>query len=157
MSDLAGSIRPTSSGSFTAGVCTVSVTINKAYTNDIITVTDSATSVNIQSVSFNVVVGTLTHFVFTTIGSRIAGTAFPITITAEDSVGDIISNYAGSVSFTDTSGTIYLVNSGAFVNGVWTGTAMVTKELRAIPYRRLIPVQVRRPEQHVRYYCRCSY
>ena len=105
------------------------MTITKAYTDDAITVTDSATGINEQSGQFNVVAGSLDHFAFTTINTVTAGTAFSITITAEDSSGNPVTNYAGSVSFTDSTGTIYLVSSGVFVNGVWTGSVIITKAI----------------------------
>jgi hypothetical protein len=52
LSDLASAISPTSTGTFTNGVATLSVTISHSYTNDMITATDSGKTG--QSNAFNV-------------------------------------------------------------------------------------------------------
>ena len=129
LSDLSGSgsLSPTTTGAFTAGAWTGSLTLTKAYTNDVITVTDSASGINVKSNQFNVVAGSIDHFVFNTIGQQTAGTAFTVTITAEDSSGNTVTNYAGSAGFTDLSGTITLKSTGVFTNGVLQASVAITK------------------------------
>src|SRR5208283_5000634 len=110
-----------------AGVWTSSsVTITKAYTADAITVTDTS-GITVTSNFFNVVAGKLDHFVFNTIGQQTAGTAFTVTITAEDASGNVVTNYAGSAVFTDISGTISLKSTGVFTNGVLQASIAITK------------------------------
>jgi len=125
LSDLTGSLSPTSTSAFSAGVWTGNVKVNTAYTNDVITATSSGATG--QSNEFNVVVGSLDHFVFNLIGTQTAGTPFSITITAEDAGGNIVTNYAGAISFSDLSGSLVLVNSGVFNQGVLTGSVYITK------------------------------
>ncbi len=128
LSDLSGSLSPLNTGTFGAGVWTGSVKISATYTNDILTVKDSVSGITANSNTFNVVVGTVDHFVFTTIGSpQTAGTAFTVTITAEDSSGTIVTTYAGSASFTDLSGSISLKSTGVFTNGVLQASVAISK------------------------------
>jgi hypothetical protein len=126
MSDSSGSLSPTTP-TFTAGIYTGTVTIATVTTADVITVKDSSTPITATSNSFNVVAGTLDHFVFNTIGQQTAGTAFSITITAKDSSGNTVTSYAGSASFTDLSDSISLKSTGMFTNGVLTATVVITK------------------------------
>jgi flagellin-like protein len=126
LSDLTGTITPTSAP-FTAGVSTVSVNITSPYQNDVITVT-AASGIYAKSNSFNVVAGSLDHFVFGAISSpQTAGTAFSITITAEDANGHTVTTYVGSAAFTDLSGSIQQTGTGTFTAGVWNGLVTITK------------------------------
>jgi hypothetical protein len=126
LSDLSGSLSPTSVA-FTAGVYTSKVTIGTANTADVITVKDSSTSITASSNSFNVVAGTVAHFVFNTIGQQTAGTAFTVTITAKDTGGNTVLGYTGSASFTDLSGSISLKSTGVFTNGVLQASVAISK------------------------------
>jgi hypothetical protein len=126
LSDLSGTLSPTTA-TFTAGVWTSSsVTITKAYTADAITVT-ATSEVTVTSNSFNVVAGKLDHFAFNPIGQQIAGTAFTVTITAEDMSDNVVTNYTGSAGFTDLSGTINLKSTGVFNNGVLQASVAIAK------------------------------
>jgi hypothetical protein len=73
----------------------------------------------------------LASFVFSTISSpQKAGTAFSITITAEDAYGNPVISYAGSTSLTETgggAGGTVNPSSVTFSNGVYTGNVYVTK------------------------------
>ncbi len=126
LSDVSGSLSPTTA-TFTAGVYTGSMKITTANTNDVITVTDSGTGVTASSNSFNVVAGSVDHFVFNTISQQTAGTAFTVTITAKDSSGNTVMTYTGSATFTDVSGSISLKSTGVFTNGVLQASVAITK------------------------------
>jgi hypothetical protein len=65
--------------------------------------------------------------VFNNIGQQTAGTTFTVTITAEDSSNNVVTNYAGSAGFTDLSGTISLKSTGVFTNGVLQASIAITK------------------------------
>jgi hypothetical protein len=70
--------------------------------------------------------GDLNHFVFSTVGSQVAGTSFSGTITAEDSQGNTVTDYSGSVSLSYSAGSISPTITGGFTDGVWTGSVTVT-------------------------------
>ena len=70
------------------------------------------------SSTFTVNAGTLDHFGFAAIGAQTAGTAFPITITAQDVNNNTVTSYAGTVNLTTTAGTITPSPSAAFSSGV---------------------------------------
>ncbi|MEM2980306.1 MAG: DNRLRE domain-containing protein [Thermoproteota archaeon] len=72
--------------------------------------------------------GPLDHFAFDTISSpKQVATSFSITITAYDVYGNVKTDYTGTNSLTDTTGTINPVMTGAFVNGKWIGDVMINK------------------------------
>ncbi|MEM2641503.1 MAG: DNRLRE domain-containing protein [Thermoproteota archaeon] len=52
---------------------------------------------------------------------------FSITITAYDAYGNVKTDYTGTNSLSDTTGTIYPTVTGAFVNGKWTGNIVIKK------------------------------
>ena len=153
LSDVSGSLSPTSAA-FTAGVYTGSVTITTANTADVITVKDSSTSITASSNSFNVVAGTVAHLCLTLLVNKLLAPAFTVTITAEDTGGNIVTGYTGSASFTDLSGSISLKSTGVFTNGVlqasvsilkaYTSDTITAKDTRYRSYW---------DEQHVQ--CRC--
>ena len=126
LSDVSGSLNPTTA-TFTAGIYTGSVKITTANANDVITVKDSSTGVTASSNQFNVVAGSVDHFVFNTISQQTAGTAFTVTITAKDSSGNTVMTYTGSATFTDVSGSISLKSTGVFTNGVLQASVAITK------------------------------
>lgn len=67
------------------------------------------------------------HFAFNTIGTQTAGTAFNITITAQDVNNNTVTIYTSSNSLTVSTGTISPISTTAFTAGVWTGPVTVTK------------------------------
>jgi hypothetical protein len=69
----------------------------------------------------------LDHFVIGNISSQIAGVPFQITITAVNSSGATLTGYAGPMRVTDSTGTLNMTVASGFVNGVWTGSANITK------------------------------
>ena len=128
LTDTSGSISPTTA-TFTAGVWTGQVTITKTQVNDVITATDSSVtpSATGKSGQFTVKPGALTSFYFANIGQQTAGQAFGITVAAVDAYNNTITTYSGSVGFGDLSGSgsLVLVTSGTFINGVYTGTVEI--------------------------------
>jgi hypothetical protein len=94
----------------------------------IITATD--TSSNSASASF--MLTPLDYFTVTAlgggnIGTQTAGTAFNITITAEDSSGNTVTSYTQPSTLSVSAGTISPTSTGAFTNGVWTGQVTLTQ------------------------------
>jgi len=72
--------------------------------------------------------GPLERFVFDTISSpKQVAVPFSITITAYDAFGNVKTDYTGSNSLSDTTGTISPTVTGAFVNGKWTGMVTINK------------------------------
>ncbi len=72
--------------------------------------------------------GTLHHFGFSPIASpQQVGVPFTITITAQDVVNDIITNFTGPVSFSllGADATVTPSASGSFTNGCWAGEVMI--------------------------------
>ena len=127
LTDLSGSISPTSTGAFTAGVWTGNVNITKAYTNDVITATNSA-DITGQSGPFNVYPSSANHFGFGVISSpQVAGANITVTITAEDAYNNTVPNYTGTATLSDLTGYMTPTSTGAFAAGVWTGNVNITK------------------------------
>jgi hypothetical protein len=92
-------------------------------------VTATDTSSNSASTIFTLT--PLDHFAVTasgggSIGTQTAGTAFSITITAENSTGYTVTSYTGTNTLTVSSGTISPTSTGAFTAGVWTGSVTLT-------------------------------
>lgn len=78
--------------------------------------------------SLTVVPGLLHHFTFDTISSpKQVATPFSITITAYDTYNNVKTDYAGTNSLSDTTGTINPTITGAFTNGKWTGMVTINK------------------------------
>ena len=82
-------------------------------------VTSTAATVTVNAALLN-------QFVFSSVGTQTAGTSFSITITAENAYGNTITNYTGTNTLSVSTGTISPTSTGAFSNGVWTGTVTVT-------------------------------
>ncbi|MCC2631880.1 MAG: putative immunogloblin, partial [Patescibacteria group bacterium] len=64
-------------------------------------------------------------------GAKMAGTPFSMTIRALDENGNIVTDFNGSVFFTDLSNTVSPTQSSNFTNGVWNGQVTVTKAINA--------------------------
>jgi uncharacterized repeat protein (TIGR01451 family) len=68
------------------------------------------------------------HFVFDTITSpQEAGQAFAVTITAKDIDDNTLTDYSGTASLTDTTGTISPTTADSFSSGVWTGDVTISQ------------------------------
>jgi hypothetical protein len=126
LSDSTGTITPTSTGAFTAGIATVSVRITKSATD--VTITTNGGGRSDTSNNFIVDPGALDHFTFASITSpQTAGTPFSITITAVDLYGNIVTTYSGPNTLTTLTGPISPTSTTAFSNGVWTGQITLTR------------------------------
>ena len=125
LSASSGTISPTNTGKFSSGIWTGSVTLSAA--GSAITIGTSETSKSGVSNSFTVNSIALDHFVFNTVGSpQTAGSPFTITITAKSSNGNTITTYSGRPTLSVSTGTFNPALTGAFSNGVWTGTVTLT-------------------------------
>lgn len=94
-----------------AGTWPVTGTLGNAWDTAVITVTP----------------GPAHHLAFSPIGSQVAGTGFTVVITAEDSFGNRVSGFAGTISLTDTTGTLSPTSWGSWTDGVASFTALVTQ------------------------------
>jgi hypothetical protein len=83
-------------------------------------------SVSKQSVSITVNAGSLDHFVFNSVGTQVAGSAFSITVTAMDKYGNNATGYVGTPSLTYSAGSISPTTMNAFVSGVGSTSVTVT-------------------------------
>jgi hypothetical protein len=127
ISTTAGAISPITSASFTSGMRTESVTVTQAGTGKTISVNDGAGHTGLSN-AFNVSSGVLHHFALAMINSpQTAGTAFSLTLTAQDANNNIVSGFAGTVNLSTTAGTISPATSGAFASGVRMENVAVTQ------------------------------
>src|SRR5207247_7602990 len=93
-------------------------TLTHAGTLKPITATNTAGAQTGTSNSFTVNAGALHHFAFATIsGPQTVGTAFNVTITAQDANNNTVSSFTGTVDLTTNAGTISPTTSGAFASG----------------------------------------
>ena len=70
--------------------------------------------------------GTVDHFALTAPSSATAGTAFSLTVTAQDSQGNTATSFSGSLSLTSSQGSASPATSGFFNSGVWTGSVTLS-------------------------------
>ncbi len=121
-----GSYVTAGSNSATFSFATSNVTATGSWSFILQVKDNTGVSVNSSAVSVTVNASLLNQFVFSSISTQTAGTSFSITITAKDAYGDTITNYTGTNTLTVSTGTITPTSSGAFKNGVWTGSVTVT-------------------------------
>jgi hypothetical protein len=120
-----GTISPTSTGAFSSGVWTGSVTVTGAGSG--FTLFTSGSGMPGTSGSFTVNPGVLDHFTFSTISSpQTAYYTFSITVTAKDAYGNTVTGYSGTPSLTYSAGSISPTAMNAFVSGVGSTTVTVT-------------------------------
>jgi hypothetical protein len=112
-SDLSGHLSG-SPAAFSGGASTNTVTFPTQYHKDRITVTDGA--VSDQTGPFNVL-GPVAGFATSVARPVSAGTGFSVQLTAYDAVGDVITNYSGTPTWSDSSGQLS-GSPAAFSNGV---------------------------------------
>ncbi|MCK5146081.1 hypothetical protein KAR48_04955 [bacterium] len=129
--DLTGTLSLSQTTNFTAGQWTGNVNVQKAHASNHITVSESGKSGD--SNDFIVSPAALDYFAFGTINSpQSAGADFSITIAAYDRFDNVQTNFSGSASLADDTGTIVVPstsgsNTEAFVNGVWSGNVQITQ------------------------------
>ncbi len=68
----------------------------------------------------------LDHFSLSPVADQVAGVAFAVTITAEDSLDDVVTAYNGYAALSDATGTVAPATVGPFVDGVWSGLLTIT-------------------------------
>ncbi len=118
-------VYPQITTNFKSGIWTGTVTIEKASENVIITAEDSG--IKGTSNPFNISSNILTHFNISGIElTHLINSKIPIVITAEDVYGNIVTNYNGTFSLTDDTGTIY-PNVGICIAGKFSGTVSISK------------------------------
>jgi hypothetical protein len=122
-----GTIIPTSTtGDFTAGVWTGSVTLTGTGTGVHLTATDGIVTGDSNNFDVSAAAPVLNHFHVTAvgggdIGNQVAGTAFSITITAIDQYGATFTGYSGPNTLGVSVGTIDPITTTAFSGGAWSG------------------------------------
>ena len=126
LADSTGTIIPTVTGAFSAGIRTVSVSISMVDTD--ITISTSEGEASGTSNSFNVNPDVLDHFDFDLINDQVAGVPFSITITAHDAYNNIVTSYSGTNSLTDSSGSIN-PTSCTFLDGISTIPVTITNSI----------------------------
>ncbi len=108
----------------TNGTGTFSVTLKTAG-NQTLTATDTATStITGTSAAIAVSAAAATHFSVTAPATATAGSAFNVTVTAQDQFNNTATSYSGTVHFTSTDGQAVLPANSTLTNG--TGTFSVT-------------------------------
>jgi len=127
ISDKTNTISPTVSGNFVNGQWTGNVVIAQAYSNDVITVVRQGGSETGSSNSFDVISSAVDHFVISTVANQVAGQPFSITIRAEDSNNNLVTNFTGVASLSDLTNTISPTTTGSFSAGQWSGSVTITK------------------------------
>jgi hypothetical protein len=111
---------PVTSGTFSNGVLTQSLTFTGIGSN--VTLTASGGGVTSTTGSFAVDPGQLSQFLLATPAQVAAGTSFTTTITAADANGNPIASFTGPVTITASGATLQgaPVSSGTFSNGILT-------------------------------------
>ncbi|MDZ4405532.1 M36 family metallopeptidase [Prosthecobacter sp.] len=84
---------------FSSGVKSQPVTVGSFASNAVLTLTDPVTGGSGSSNAFAVTVGAMSRFAWDTISPpQVANDAFPVTITAQDAVGNTVTSYSGSAA-----------------------------------------------------------
>ena len=118
-----GTISPATTGSFVNGVWTGSVTVTGAGSG--IWLITSGSGMSGTSGTFTVNPSTLDHFAISDISGQTVGSAFNITVTAQDVYNNTATNYVGTPSLTYSAGTISPTSMNPFVNGIGTTSVIV--------------------------------
>ena len=89
-----------------------------------ITITANDGSGHTGTASVTVSAGSLSKFVVGAPTSATVGSAFTLTVRAEDGSGNTITSYSSSVGLSASSGSISPTSTGTsgWVNGVWSGS-----------------------------------
>jgi hypothetical protein len=110
-------VLPGTVGSFSAGVRTVAVTMSSFASNAVLTLTDASAGASGFSNGFTVGSGPHSRFAWSTIPSpQIVGSAFPVTITAQDSVGNTVTGFTGTANLTAPTGLVSIGSAGSTVS-----------------------------------------
>jgi hypothetical protein len=120
----AGTVSPATTGNFTNGTWTGSVTVTGAGSG--IWLITSSSGMSGTSDTFTINPSALDHFIISDIGGQTAGSAFNITVTAKDIYNNTVTNYSGTPSLTYSAGAINPTTMAPFVNGIGTTQIIVT-------------------------------
>jgi hypothetical protein len=123
LSDNTGTISPTATSSFNAGVWTGNVTI--ATSGDDNQITAASAGKQGQSNTFSVGAGALDHFAFDPISNQTAGVPFSLAITAQDAFDNTVTGFTGTVTLSDNTGTISPATTANFEDGVWSDNVTI--------------------------------
>jgi hypothetical protein len=115
-----GFVNATGDSTLTNGVGTFNFAMKKAGTQTV-TATDTVDS-SITGTSNNVTVtpGPANHFTISAPSTATAGTAFNLTVTANDLYGNTVTGYSGTVHFSSTDAAATLPADSTLTNGVGT-------------------------------------
>ncbi|MGQ9717681.1 MAG: beta strand repeat-containing protein, partial [Anaerolineae bacterium] len=122
-----GALRPSSGWTTTGGAATATLTSTVAGTA-LVTATVDALS-DTTPVTFTA--GDVHHFVFGPIADQVAGVDFTIAITAYDLFNNVAAGFNGTVTLSDTTGTLSPTTSGPFVNGILASQTVSITQARA--------------------------
>ncbi|MBK8039541.1 MAG: S8 family serine peptidase [Verrucomicrobiaceae bacterium] len=121
-------VSPTSV-TFTGGTATVPVTLTTLASTAVLTITDASSGLQASSNPFVVQAGAATQITWSTLPATVAsGVDIPVTLTAQDAVGDVSTSFNGSATLTVDGFPAFTVTPAAtpaFVNGTWSGTVKV--------------------------------
>ncbi len=120
-----GGITPVTTGNFTLGIWTGSVTLNTPHPN--MKITASNGFITGTSNTFTCASNVLGRLEFEAISNQTAGVPFNITIKAVDLAGSLITTWNGTALLTSSTGpgTISPTSTTAFINGRWTGSITI--------------------------------
>jgi hypothetical protein len=124
LSTTAGTISPTTSGAFTSGVLTQSVTVTQSGAGKTISVDDGSSHTGTSN-TFTVNVGALHHFAIANIAAQTANAPFNIALTAQDANNNTVTGFAGTADLSANSGTVSPITSSAFSSGALTQSVTV--------------------------------
>ncbi len=110
---------------FAGGIWSGSLTVTKSGSGVTITATGGSPSKTGTSNSFTVNPGALAKFAFATISTQTTGTAYSITVTAQDANGNTVTSYVGNPGLISSSW-VGTKNLGAFTSGTRTGSVTST-------------------------------
>ncbi|MFZ5516291.1 MAG: hypothetical protein ACOY90_06610 [Candidatus Zhuqueibacterota bacterium] len=131
ISDGTGTVSPTASGNFEEGRWSGNVVVSQAFVNNTISVVNQSGSQNGISNYFDVISSSVDRFVFNTISQQVAGASFIVSIQALDAAGNVVTNFNGTASLSDLTGTISPTTTANFSSGVWSGSVTITKSRTA--------------------------
>ncbi len=124
-----GTLSGTTTVAASGGVATFSsISINATGTGYTLSAASYPVLTGATSSAFNINSGVLHHFAIDAIGTpQTAGSAFSVTVTAQDANNNTVTSFTGTVGFTTNAGTITPVTSNDFTNGQLTQVVTVTQ------------------------------
>ncbi len=124
-----GILSGTTTVAASGGIATFSnLSIDIAGTGYSLSATSSPALTGATSNTFEISPGVLHHFTIGAISSpRTAGSAFSVTVTAQDANNNMVTSFAGTVGFATNAGTITPAVSNNFLNGQLTQNVTVTQ------------------------------